>query len=162
VGTGDQEKYLRGLVSTWKLENVEFLGYVPQEDLPAVYEKCDILLNASLADNFPGSLVEAAAAGLIVVSTGVGGIPFIFENDKNAILVEPGDWAGLAAGALRVLEDPALASRLAKDALKQCQEYDWKNVRRLLYPMYGFEDVLVASNDRHDSEMWNVTVSGHK
>jgi glycosyltransferase involved in cell wall biosynthesis len=139
VGTGDQESYLRNLVATLGLLNVEFRGYVPQRDLPAVYDQADILLNASRADNFPGSLVEAAAAGLVVISTGVGGIPYIFENGKSAILVEPGDWQGLAAGALRVLEDPELASRLAAEALRQCRQYDWASVRRVLYPIYGFD-----------------------
>jgi glycosyltransferase involved in cell wall biosynthesis len=156
VGTGDQENYLRGLVSEWKLRNVEFLGYIPQEKLPAVYDRCDILLNASLADNFPGSLVEAAAAGLVVISTGVGGIPYIFENGKSAILVKPGDWAGLAAGVLRVLEDPALAERLSLEALRQCQQYDWENVRRVLYPMYGFDEYLIDSLRRSDPRSFSV------
>ena len=144
VGTGDQESYLRNLVSTWELKNVKFLGYIPHRDLPAVYDQCDILLNASRADNFPGSLVEAGAAGLVVISTGIGGIPYIFENGESALLVKPGDWAGLAAAALRVLEDPALALRLGKQALQECRKYDWKNVRRLLYALYRFE--LVESS----------------
>ncbi len=150
AGTGDQEQYLRNLVATLNLKNVTFLGYLPQQELPSLYDQCDILLNASRADNFPGSLVEAGAAGLVVVSTGVGGIPHIFENGKSALLVEPGDWQGLAAGVLRVLEDSELASQLATNALQQCRRYDWKNVRRLLYPIYGFdllEDGVRASLD---------------
>jgi glycosyltransferase involved in cell wall biosynthesis len=139
VGTGDQESYLRNVVSNLNLMNVEFRGYVPQRDLPEIYDQCDILLNASRADNFPGSLVEAAASGLVVISTGVGGIPYIFESGKSALLVEAGDWSGLAAGALRVLEDPGLASRLTREALQQCRKYDWAEVRRLLYPIYGFD-----------------------
>jgi glycosyltransferase involved in cell wall biosynthesis len=138
VGTGDQETYLRGLVMELKLRDVEFLGYVPQENLPAIYDQCDILLNASHADNFPGSLVEAAAAGLLVVSTEAGGIPYIFENNRSAILVKIGDWQGLAAGVKRVLADAEFADRLSANALECCQEYDWRKIRELLYPMYGF------------------------
>ena len=147
VGTGDQESRLRGLVSSWRLENVDFLGYVAHRDLPAVYDQCDILLNASRADNFPGSLIEAAAAGLVVISTGVGGIPYIFEDGKTALLVKPGDWAGLAAGALRVIEDPDLALRLSREAFQECRRYDWTNVRRLLYRIYGFHDEFVKALD---------------
>ncbi len=87
AGTGQEEQYLRNLVSNLNLRNVSFLGYIPQRELPPLYDQCDILLNASRADNFPGSLVEAAAAGLVVISTGVGGIPHIFENGKSALLV---------------------------------------------------------------------------
>jgi glycosyltransferase involved in cell wall biosynthesis len=145
VGTGDQEAYLRDLVRTLNLRQVEFLGYVPQQDLPALYDRCDILLNASRADNFPGSLVEAAASGLVVTTTAAGGIPYIFENGKSALMVEPGDWKGLGNAALRVLEDPALASRLSQEALRQCRQYDWHNVRRVLYSFYGFEERIPAN-----------------
>jgi len=141
VGTGDQEVYLRGLVLELNLTRVEFLGYVPQENLPSVYNKCDILLNASLADNFPGSLVEAAASGLAVVSTAVGGIPYIFEDGKSAILVQAGDWQALAAGVLRFLGDPDFAARLRSEALAQCKSYDWSNIRRVLYRCYGFDSI---------------------
>jgi len=142
VGTGDQEANLRKLVETLKLSDVEFLGYVPQEKLPQIYDQCDILLNASLADNFPGSLVEGAATGLVVVSTAVGGIPFIFENNVSAVLVKTGDWQALGNGALRVLSDPVFAASLKAEALKRCQQYDWNNVRRALYRLYGFEREL--------------------
>jgi len=152
VGTGDRESHLRGLVAEWNLQNVRFVGYVPQADLPAVYERSDILLNASRADNFPGSLVEAAAAGLVVISTGVGGIPYIFENEKSALLVPPGDWAGLAAGVLRVLEHPELATRLAHEALRQCRQYDWKNVSRVLYRLYGFQNQSADSSGYEESD----------
>jgi glycosyltransferase involved in cell wall biosynthesis len=160
VGTGSQESYLRDLVSSLNLKNVMFLGYVPYRDLPAIYDQCDILLNASRADNFPGSLIEAAAAGLVVISTGVGGIPFIFDNGKSALLVKAGDCAGLAAAVLRVLDAPDLASRLAKEALQTCQQCDWKNVRRLLYAIYGFDTQPAAGLERPGA-VASVGQAGH-
>jgi glycosyltransferase involved in cell wall biosynthesis len=158
VGTGDQETYLKKITSEMTLQNVAFLGYVAQQDLPAVYDKCDILLNASRADNFPGSLVEAAAAGLLVISTGVGGIPFIFEHEKSALLVKPGDWRGLAAEVLRVIEDPLLAKRLRNEAVHQVRKYEWPNVRRLLYRVYGWEDGLLGTRDHKSS--FEIIVGG--
>jgi L-malate glycosyltransferase len=143
VGTGDQELFLRGLVDEWKLRNVEFLGYVPQADLPKLYDECDILMNGSHADNFPGSLVEAGASGLAVVSTNAGGIPYIFENGRSAVLVNPGDWKGLADGVLRVLSDAAFAERLRHEAARDCRQYEWKQVRCKLYEIYGFEKTRV-------------------
>ena len=145
AGTGDQETHLRGLVETLNLNHVVFAGYVPTHDLPALYDACDILLNASLADNFPASLVEGAAAGLAVVSTGVGGIPYIFEHNDSALLVPPGDWRALAASVLRVLDEPGLGTRLATQALQQCRQYDWINVRSALYATYGLEDMTLKA-----------------
>lgn len=139
AGTGTEAQNLRQLVSTLGVNHVEFLGHVPYRDLPALYGDCDILVNASRADNFPGSLVEAAASGLVVVSTGVGGIPDLFENGKSALLVEPGDWKALAEAVLHVLEQPGVAARLTREARKQCLNCDWSRVRQRLYAVYGFE-----------------------
>jgi glycosyltransferase involved in cell wall biosynthesis len=139
AGTGDQEQYLRGLVAEWQLRNVDFVGYVPQAQLPAIYDECDILLNGSRADNFPGSLVEAATSGLAVISTNAGGIPWIFENGKSAILVDPGDWRGLADGVLSVIEHPEFAASLRERARRDCMQYDWSAVRCRLYRTYGFK-----------------------
>jgi glycosyltransferase involved in cell wall biosynthesis len=139
AGTGDQEQYLRGLAAEWQLQNVDFIGYVPQAELPAIYDECDILLNGSHADNFPGSLVEAAASGLAVISTNAGGIPWIFENGRSAVLVDPGDWRGLAGGVLRVLQHPEFAVSLREHARRDCVQYEWSAIRRRLYSIYGFK-----------------------
>ena len=63
AGTGSEEARLRQLVATWELANVRFLGEMPHKELPAIYDECDVYLNASRVDNFPGALLEASAAG---------------------------------------------------------------------------------------------------
>jgi glycosyltransferase involved in cell wall biosynthesis len=138
AGTGSQEDYLRGLVSSWNLQNVRFLGYVAHRDLGAIYEQRDILLNASFVDNFPGALLEASGAGLAVISTAAGGIPFMFQNAKNALLVEPGDWMGLAEAVERVLRSPALGAALAREATALARGCQWVEVRKSVYAVYGF------------------------
>jgi len=138
AGAGRQEAHLRGLVSEWRLRNVEFLGYVGTKDLPRLYDECDILLNGSRVDNFPASLIEAAAAGLVVISTNAGGIPSIFESDKNALLVNIDDSKALALAVDRVLQDQDLGVTLAKAALQVAQRCDWSKVRGALFASYGF------------------------
>jgi glycosyltransferase involved in cell wall biosynthesis len=138
AGSGRQEAHLRGLVSEWRLRNVEFLGYVGTKDLPRLYDECDILLNGSRVDNFPASLIEAAAAGLVVISTKAGGIPSIFECDKNALLVGIDDSKALAFAVDRVLQNQDLGITLAKAALQLAQRCDWSNVRGALLTSYGF------------------------
>lgn len=138
AGAGPEESRLRGLVEEWKLgQNVRFLGYVAHADLPAIYDECDILVNASRVDNFPGALIEASAAGLVIVSTAAGGIPHIYEHEKNALLVEPGNPEQLAAQILRSIEAPALAARLAAEGVAVARSCDWSHVRRQLYDVYG-------------------------
>ena len=89
-------------------------------------------------DNFPGSLLEGSGAGLVVVSTAAGGIPFMFQHEKNALLVEPGDWNGLAAAVERVLQSPSLGATLAREAAELAQGCRWPEVRRSIYAAYGF------------------------
>ena len=136
AGTGQQEAYLRGLISEWGLANVLFLGYIDRAGLPKVYDECDILLNGSRVDNFPASLVEASASGLVVISTKAGGIPFIYENGKTALLVEIDDWEGMAAAVIRVLEHDELARQLTSAARHLAQRCDWGNVRTHIYSTY--------------------------
>jgi glycosyltransferase involved in cell wall biosynthesis len=138
AGTGSQESYLRGRMSEWGLKNVDFVGYMDHSRLPDLYDECDILLNGSRVDNFPASLLEASAAGLVVVSTNAGGIPFIYENGKNAVLVETEDSNALAAGVRRIVEDQMFARDLVSAALEQSRQFDWTNVSRALYARYGF------------------------
>ena len=138
AGTGSQEAYLRGLVAAWNLQNVRFLGYVAHGDLGAIYDQCDILLNASFVDNFPGALLEASGAGLVVVSTAAGGIPFMFEHGKNALLVEPGDGDALALAVRSVLQSPSLGAALTGNAANLAQRSQWPEVRKSIYSAYGF------------------------
>jgi glycosyltransferase involved in cell wall biosynthesis len=118
------------------LRNVRFLGHVPQQELPAVYDSHDIYINASRVDNFPGALIEASAAGLPVVSTCAGGIPAIYLDGLNALLVEPGDWEGLANAIDRILQAPELGMKLASHGRTLAESCDWSQVRRSLYGAY--------------------------
>jgi glycosyltransferase involved in cell wall biosynthesis len=139
AGTGSQEEYLRKLVAGWKLRNVSFLGHVEHPELGAVCDKCDILLNASFIDNFPGSLLEASGTGLVVISTAAGGIPFMFQHEKTALLVEPGDWNGLAQAVESVLQSPSLGMSLTREAATLARRWHWTEVRAALYTAYGIK-----------------------
>ena len=137
AGTGSLEKRLRELVTEWQLENVTFLGHVEHKALPAIYDQCDFLLNASRIDNFPGSLMEASAAGLAVVTTKAGGIPFVYEDGKTALLAEIGDWKELGLAVQRVLQNPELGHRLAMGGFELSRQHEWNKIRSILYGIYG-------------------------
>jgi phenylacetate-CoA ligase len=137
AGEGSDGPRLRELAGQWKLAGVRFLGQVTHDALPAIFDQCDIFVNASLVDNFPGALLEASASGLAVVSTGAGGIPHIYENEVTALLVEPGDWRGLAAAVLKVLDSPALGMKLTTGAAELVHACEWARVRVPLYQAYG-------------------------
>ncbi len=151
AGTGSQEMRLRSLVSEWNLQHVQFLGHVPHKDLPAIYEQCDVFLNASLVDNFPGALLEASAAGLPIVSTCPGGIPYIYRHEVSALLVEPGNWRGLGNAVIKLLQSQSLVIDLTKAAAIAVRACEWGQVRKALYRCYGF--ALDREDEPTDSEI---------
>jgi glycosyltransferase involved in cell wall biosynthesis len=159
AGTGSQEARLRELVSEWRLRNVRFLGHVDHARLPSIYDQCDVLLNASRIDNFPGSLMEASAAGLVVVSTKAGGIPFVYEDGKNALLVEIGDWQELGRAVKRVLDDQELGRKLISEGSALCRHYEWRNIRTALYSAYGFDTPSERSDHEPAADEFALKVS---
>jgi len=139
AGTGSCEQDLRALAAGLNLRNIRFLGQVRHESLPEIYAQCDVLLNASRVDNFPSTLLEGSAAGLIVVSTATGGIPFMYRHGENALLVEPGDWQALAGAVEKVLESPSLAAALVISGRKLADSCQWNQVRKHLYAAYAMD-----------------------
>lgn len=102
--------------------NVEFSGKLTQQQWAERAANCDIFLNTSQVDNAPFSLIEALSLGLFVVSTNVGGIPYLVRDGKEAILVSPGDYIGMTAGIKRILSDTKLRSTLTENAAKLVAE----------------------------------------
>lgn len=130
AGDGSQRKHLESLAEELELEDVTFLGRVDPEDMPSLYDETDIYLNASRIDNMPTSLIEAFAAGLPVVTTSAGGIPYIVRHEENGLLVPPGDDERLAEEALRLLQEPELARDLVETGRRECEKkYVWPVVR---------------------------------
>jgi glycosyltransferase involved in cell wall biosynthesis len=129
VGSGSQDAALRNLAGELRLRNVTFTGRVAPEEIARHYADADIYLQAPSIDNMPLSVLEAFATGLPVVSTDVGGIPRILTDGVHGLLAADNDDEGLAAHVDRLLQDPALARRLAAAAHATCAGYQWPVAR---------------------------------
>lgn len=137
AGDGPEQAALRRLAAQLGLDDaVEFAGKTRHEDMPALYRRSDALLNPSLADNQPGCVLEALACGLPVVSTDVGGIPFLLHHGATALLVAPGDAPAMAQALLALLEDGALAARLAAAGRRLAGEFGAQRVMPRLLAQY--------------------------
>ncbi|HXM35378.1 MAG TPA: glycosyltransferase family 4 protein, partial [Pyrinomonadaceae bacterium] len=80
--------------------------------------------------------LEAFACGLPVVTTNAGGIPNIVTHVETGLMVQRGDYEGMAREAIRLLNDAALAERIARQARAECQKYSWVAVRRQWLELY--------------------------
>jgi glycosyltransferase involved in cell wall biosynthesis len=100
-------------------------GKVAKSDISIWLNKGDIFLNTTSVDNTPVSVMEAMACGLCVVSTNVGGISYLLDNEKDALLVPPDDPWAMAAAIRRILTEPGLAQRISLNARKKAEQCDW-------------------------------------
>jgi len=115
---------------------VRFAGHVDNAAMPALYGACDIVLNPSLADNMPISVLEALASGVPVVSTDVGGIGALLQHGVTALLVPAGDAPAMAQALLSLLRQPQRAQALARNGLAHVAQFDWRQVAPLLLRHY--------------------------
>lgn len=136
AGDGAERPALERFVQERGLRHVTFFGAVDHQALPALYEQFDIFINASIADNFPGAILEAAACGLPVVSSNAGGIPDLVRDGKTGLLVPVNDARALADKVLFLLDHPELASALAHQAYAACLQYAWGTVYRQWLGIY--------------------------
>jgi glycosyltransferase involved in cell wall biosynthesis len=129
AGDGSQRVMLERLAAELGVSNVTFVGRRQPNEMQALYGQADVYLNAPDIDNMPNSILEAFAAGLPVVTSDAGGIPYIVDHDRNGLVVPRGNDAALAAAALRVLREPGLADRLSATARQDClSHYVWSSV----------------------------------
>ncbi len=119
------------------LRHIKFVGRLNNEEIATLYQKADLMMNPSLVDNMPISILEALASGVPVVSTNVGGIPYLVSSGETALLVPPGDSRGMAEAALSILGDADMARELIRKGVIRAEMYDWTSVRKSLFKVYS-------------------------
>jgi len=102
-------------------KQVHWLGR--QDDVAAWYARADILLLTSKHEGFGRVLVEAMAEQLPVVAFAVGGVPEVFDDGVEGILVRAGDKEGMLNACRTLLAQPELCKLMGKKGLKRAQTF---------------------------------------
>lgn len=108
---------------------VRFTGRLDKKDWLSLSAEYDFFINTSNVDNMPFSLVEAAALGLAIVSTNVGGIPFLFQDNATARLVAPSDFEAMAHSIADLIRHPGTAREMTVRARQIALDCDWSQAR---------------------------------
>jgi glycosyltransferase involved in cell wall biosynthesis len=109
---------------------VKFTGKLSKEEWIALSANYNIFINTTHFDNTPISVIEAMSLGIPVVSTNVGGIPFLLEHDANALLVGDNNSEAMTRQIVRIFTEPELAENLCENAKNTINNFDWKIVKR--------------------------------
>lgn len=109
---------------------VNFSGQLTKEEWWELASKHDIFINTTHFDNTPVSVMEAMALGLPVISTKVGGIPFLLANEQNALLVPDNDITAMTNAVLDLLENKPKNNLLITNARTFIEQMDWQLVKQ--------------------------------
>lgn len=106
------------------LDRMQFLGFVPTEDLPAIYSSAQVFVFPSLVETFGKPLVEAMQCGTPVVASKASCIPEVLGG--AGLLVNPLDPIEMASAITDVVENRALRCSLVERGLKRGQDFSWE------------------------------------
>lgn len=109
-------------------EKVRITGLLSQESWVTLSAKYDFFINTTNIDNTPVSVIEALALGMLVISTNVGGIPFLL-NGNNAVLVKPFEAENMANSISRLIFNEIECEHLSNNARSSAELLDWNRIK---------------------------------
>jgi glycosyltransferase involved in cell wall biosynthesis len=137
AGDGEMEIYRAQVEALGLASRVRFTGWLDHTGCLRELLAADVLVQPSLFEGLPMSILEAMAGGLPIVATPVGSVSDAIQDQVTGILVPPGDCRALAQALTQVIEDPALRRRLGVGARQMYeQQFDIAIYRRRIIEIY--------------------------
>lgn len=137
VGGGSLHDELIQQVQEMGLKNVVFTGRVDNSLIYSLLDQADIMVSAPTVDNMPVSLLEAMNAGLLVISSKVGGVPYIIRDLENGLLFPSNDHEALAQKMLWALDNQKRSLEIVEAAHTEVIKYNWKSIRSAIFTIYS-------------------------
>ena len=117
--------------------SVTFTGRLTKEAWVERSKNYNIFINTTNFDNTPVSVIEAISLGLPVVTTNVGGIPFLLEHGKTALLVEPNATLQMTQAILDLMNNTQLRQSLIENGRSYVENFDWEVVKTKWQKLFG-------------------------
>jgi len=136
-------------------KDVEYLGYVTEEEKRRLLDAGSVFVLPTAAEGLPIAMLEGMAGGNAVVSTTVGSIPEVIDDD-GGILIDPGDVEALTAALERLVTSPEETERMGRRNRSLVEtEYAWDRIIARLEELYVDD---LARSARTRSKLVNVAV----
>ena len=123
--------------------DVRVLGYVPDDDLPALLSGAALFVYPSLYEGFGMPPLEAMACGTPVITSNASSLPEVVGD--AALSVDPNDVEGLAEAMHRVLRNAELCKELRRKGLERAKLFSWEETARQTLTIY--KNVVARSSD---------------
>ena len=118
-------------------DRVDILTNISQKELLQHYQMASIYALHSQEESQGIALIEAMAAGIPVVSTTIGGIPYVVKNEENGLLSAYGDVDSFARNIIKLLGDKDLCNKMGQIARETAQNYSWDNIAQAIEIVYN-------------------------
>lgn len=136
AGHGAAESELKNLAKELKIENnVKFLGTLDQPTLAELYRASDIFIITSTSETQSLVMLQAMGCGLPVIAAEERALPE-YVNEKNGLLIKPGDFKTLVEKIIYILKNPAVRKNLSQGAFDYVQQFSAENIARKWEKLY--------------------------
>ena len=160
VGPGNMDRESARVIGERGLEDVHFIGYASNEDLPRYYRTADIFCSPALGNESMGIvLIQAMAAGRAVVASDIAGHRSVVAHEHNGLLADPRNEQGFATTLIRLLQDAELRGTIANTGSETVARYQWSVVTDEVLQVY--HSALERRAQRYDSEHLESAPAAH-
>lgn len=119
-------------------KNIKFTGRLSKSDWITMAADYDVFINTTNVDNTPVSVMEAMALGMIVISTNVGGMPYLFSDKIEGFLVAPNDSSVFVQQVLKLRNNEHLTKTISRNARLKAEDWDWNVVEKKWLKLLNF------------------------
>jgi glycosyltransferase involved in cell wall biosynthesis len=120
----------KDLVSQLNLiENIIFYDKMSRDKWVELANDHSIMVSTPNIDNLPISVIEGMLLGMPVVSTNIGGISYIIEDEITGLLVEKNNHQELAISLNKIISNKELFDSISINSRKNCEKYSWKEIK---------------------------------
>ena len=128
VGQGSLLGEMKQKTTDLGLDNyVKFAGYIPHEKIVEFHQKLSVFISVSTRESFGVAVLEAAACGVPAITSNVGGLPEVNQNNYTGYVIPPNDPEKLANSIFKLFKDKNLKDQMEANARDRvAKQFNWK------------------------------------
>ena len=136
LGDGPLKEQLESFVREEDIKGVSFIGHIDNHCIYNYLDMADVMVSSSRYDNMPVSVLEGFNAGLLVIASRVGGVPYMIEDGYNGLLFEDNNANEMAENMINAILNQDSSLFMIENAYHSLDRYRWEVVKDSIIPIY--------------------------